>query len=255
MKQWLFIFLLCWSSSTMNLSRLLRSNHKNRPSHQKLCLNAPRSFGSTHFIMGYNNKQKFPDLSNKPIFTIAEAPYLIDGSSAHLIDETRQTQSFFTTVHNIHSIMVNLIDHAKDTITIAVFSLTDSRIANALILAHKRNVDVCVIMDKKKMKERYSRTQDLINNSIPVWYYEPSLRTDYKKKEWSDPLMHHKCMVIDNIAITGSANSTKAAQIDNIENITIIRDPLTVEEHRQEFIRLKQFCIQYPKAKKNVHKK
>jgi phosphatidylserine/phosphatidylglycerophosphate/cardiolipin synthase-like enzyme len=73
------------------------------------------------------------------------------------------------------------------------------------------------------------------------------LGPDYQKKEWADPLMHHKCYVIDDLVITGSANATKAAQNDNIENINILRDLHAVEEHRQEFARLKAYCKKYKK--------
>jgi phosphatidylserine/phosphatidylglycerophosphate/cardiolipin synthase-like enzyme len=219
-----------------------------RPKSMQLYTNAPRSFGTTHFIVG----QKNPSQSLTPVIgsehiKVNALPFIINGSSTHLIDESRPTQAFFTTVHDIRSILLKMLNDSKESIAISAFSLTDKDIANALIAAQKRGVDVSVIMDSGKMKERYSKSQTLLNNDIPVWCYDCGLRPGYKKKDWAEPLMHHKCMVIDDVVITGSANATKAAQNDNIENINILRDPHTVEEHRQEFTRLKKFCVECKK--------
>lgn len=209
---------------------------------EQIIFNAPPNFGKTHFIVGYENPPQ--ELSNNATqqILVNQKPFIVDGSSAHLIDESRNTQSFFTSIHEVTSIILYLLEQAQKSITVAAFALTDVRIADALINAHKRGVVVYIIVDGNKAKDRYSKVQKLVTSNLEVWCYDPSLRPHYKKKDWSDPLMHHKCFVIDNVVITGSYNATKAAQADNIENINILRDPHAVEEHRQEFTRLKTYC-------------
>ena len=210
---------------------------------EQVIFNAPPNFGKTHFIVGYENpSQELSHNSATQQILVNQKPFVVDGSSAHLIDVTRHTQSFFTSIHDVTSIILYMLEHAEKNITVAAFALTDARIADALINAHKRGVAVYIIVDGNKAKDRYSKVQKLVNSDLEVWCYDPSLRPHYKKKDWSDPLMHHKCFVIDNMVITGSYNATKAAQADNIENINILRDPYAVEEHRQEFTRLKTYC-------------
>lgn len=263
MKRWIAALLICLSASMMSMSRILCAKSRlKQSSNKQLCLNTPRNFGHTHFIRGYDKPPKF-NKEIKPLKEIDEKSYIINGSSAHLIDPSRNTQSFFTTIHDIASINLKLIEQAQQSIHVALFSLTDPRLADALLLAHKKGIDVCIIVDAGKMKDRYSKVRNLTDNGVPVWYYDYSLRPDYKKREWADPLMHHKCMIIDGsendtrqgIVVAGSANGTKASQIDNIENINILRDPLAVQEHCQEFIRLKKLCVKCEKQEKTTSQK
>ena len=244
MNRLICLWLISLPVSLINKPRITPPTKKIKAQNTQVCLNninAP-NFGKTHFIEGYDSllSVSIPELKT-PI--VNEKPFIIDSSSAHLIDSSRQTQSFFTTIHDIPSIILELINQAQESISVEAFSLTDVRIADALIAAHKRGVKVSVIMDESKMKERHSKSQKLINNGICVMCYDCSLRSNYKKKDWSEPLMHHKCIQFDGkTVITGSANLTKAAGADNMETITLVRDPLTVEEHRQEFKRLKEWC-------------
>jgi phospholipase D len=240
MNRLIWLWLLSLPVCAITKPRLV-SKPKNT---QHLCLNSIKNqnFGKTHFIEGHKAQStiSIPELKT-PL--VNEKEFIINGSSAHLIDHARQAQSFFTTVHNIPSIILELINQAQESINVEAFSLTDMRIAEALIAAHKRGVQVSVILDEGRMKERHSKSQKLINNGICVMCYDCSLRPDYKKKDWSEPLMHHKCMQFDDKwVITGSANLTKAAGSDNMETITLLKDPLVIEEHRQEFERLRKWC-------------
>jgi phosphatidylserine/phosphatidylglycerophosphate/cardiolipin synthase-like enzyme len=164
---------------------------------------------------------------------------------AELVDKNRITQSFFTSIHDLSDIILNQLSGAKKSLYIAAFNLTDNRIADLLIEKQKLGVDVCVITDASNMKHTYSKIHKLIDNKVPVWRYSPALNPNYIHRNLSEPLMHHKCMCIDNeVVITGSANLTKSGQRDNVENINILRDVQAVNEHCQEIKRLKKYCIE-----------
>jgi len=243
MKRLLGLLLLFFSVDAVSMSRVFEPSRRIASRNTQLSFNTPRNFGTTHFIAGYKNPQNsvVEGAEKKQVF-FDDRPPIIGASSAHLLDKARQTQSFFTTIHDISSIILTIISESKENIDVEAFSLTDKRITDALIAAHKRGVRVRVIMDAGNMKQPYSKAQRLIDNGIAVCSYNPQLRPNYKKKSAYEPLMHHKCIVADGVVITGSANATRAAQRDNIENITILRDPQTVQEHRQEFERLKTYC-------------
>lgn len=209
----------------------------------------PHTFCRTHFIVGYKPSHRMFNIQPR-VRSIDEKPPIINGSSAHLLDPECLTQSFFTTKHDISSVVLTLLAQAEKSISIAAFSLTDSRIANQLIAAHKKGIDVCVIMDAGNMKQYHSKAQRLINNGISVWRFDSSLRTPpHVQKITYEQLMHLKWIIIDDILIQGSANFTKAAQNgNNIESVMICRCPRTVEEHRQELQKLQSYCVKCTSA-------
>ncbi len=187
-------------------------------------LNRASSFGRTHFIRGYHHS---------PIVQTQNIP-----------PRKRLSQSFFGPQDNLLSKVLKIIEEAQGTIEVAAFALTDNRIANHLIDAHKRGVKVCIIMDSSNMKNNHSKSQKLINHGITVLRYEPSLRPNYKKNNY-EPLMHLKWIITDDRLITGSANLTRSAQSgDNVDSITIFECPEEIKDHRQAFQNLKQFCVE-----------
>jgi phosphatidylserine/phosphatidylglycerophosphate/cardiolipin synthase-like enzyme len=243
MKRLASVATLLFSLNLMSMSTLFQSAKRvgSRP------LRTPynsSTFGKTHFIRGYSTPAQSPaTVPKKEEIVLDQRPFIIDGSSTHLIDESRDAQSFFSSVHDITSIIVRVIDTATAILEIAAFTFTHPEIADAVIAARKKGVDVSVIMDAAKMQDPYSKAQKLIDNDISVWQYDPSLRPNYKKKNGYDPLMHHKSILVDNnLVVTGSSNLTKSAQKDNIENINLLRDPQTIKEHREEMKRLKSYC-------------
>jgi len=204
----------------------------------QLCFNnAPPNFGTTHFIRGYKHKQDInPYVEKKSVVSHIEP--IINDSSVHLLDESRSVQSFFPSVHNIPSIVVHILSQAQTSIRIAAFALTDNRISKELIEAYKKGIDVSVIMDANNVKQPYSKGKMLADNKISVKYYDPTLRHNYKKKQFT-PLMHRKCCIVDGkILITGSTNFTRAGLTNNAEDINIIRCKDTIDEQIAEYERL-----------------
>jgi len=107
--------------------------------------------------------------------------------------------------------IVEALDKAQQSILVQAYSFTSSPIAKALVEAHKRHVDVQVILDKSQRTERYSGATFLSNEGIPVFI------------DAAHKIAHNKLMVIDgNIVITGSFNFTKSAEEGNAENLLVI---------------------------------
>ena len=107
--------------------------------------------------------------------------------------------------------IVEALNTAKTTILVQAYSFTSAPIAKALVEAHKRHVDVQVILDKSQRSERYSGATFLSNEGIPVFI------------DAAHNIAHNKLMVIDGkIVITGSFNFTKAAEEGNAENLLVI---------------------------------
>ena len=80
--------------------------------------------------------------------------------------------------------------------------------------AHKRGVQVQVILDKSQRTEKYSEADFIAHAGI---------RTLIDAKH---AIAHNKITVIDgDTVITGSFNFTKAAETSNAENLLVIRSP------------------------------
>ncbi len=126
------------------------------------------------------------------------------------------------------ALVLESIGDARSSISVAAYSFTSRSIAQALIEAHKRGVDVRVVADQSSRTIRYNGPQALANAGIAV-----RVSTAYA-------VMHDKFMVIDGVSIqTGSFNYTQAAAERNAENVLYIRNhaPLA-QEFQTEWLRL-----------------
>ena len=140
-----------------------------------------------------------------------------NASVAPPISATAKVSVLFSPEDNIQQALIGLINNAQRNILVQAYLLTDDRIADALIRAHKRGVNVEVLLDSQVVSDaKGSDGIRLYEAGIPV-----RLETRYDHA-------HNKIMIFDhdtaNAAVaTGSYNYTVAAQKNNAENVVIIR--------------------------------
>ena len=126
-------------------------------------------------------------------------------------------QVAFTPWDNAEGMVVDALREAKTQVLVQAFSFTSRVLANALIAAKRRGVDVMVLADREQtFSGESSRIPDLAQAGIAVM-----LEARYQSA-------HNKVMVIDAgtqaaAVITGSYNWTYAAQFKNAENVLILR--------------------------------
>lgn len=126
-------------------------------------------------------------------------------------------QVAFAPWDNAERMIVEGIRQAKRQILVQAFSFTSRALANALLAARQRGVDVQVLADREQTYSGgTSRIPDLAKAGIPVM-----LEVRYQSA-------HNKVMVLDAgtpdaAVITGSYNWTYAAQYKNAENVLILR--------------------------------
>jgi len=120
--------------------------------------------------------------------------------------------------------IVSAIAGAHQLILVQAYGFTSAPIAKALADAHKRGIDVRVILDKSNLKEGYSSAVFLQHMGIT-----PLIDSNHA-------IAHNKVMVIDaREVITGSFNFTKAAEEKNAENVVFIDDPATAAAYAQNW--------------------
>ncbi len=107
-------------------------------------------------------------------------------------------------------LVIKVIQSAKTSIRVLAYSFTSAPIARAFIEAHKRGVDVQVVVDKSQKSEKYTSATFVANAGIPI-------RIDSKHA-----IAHNKVIVVDGHTVQqGSFNYTKAAEASNGENVLV----------------------------------
>lgn len=118
---------------------------------------------------------------------------------------------------------------------VCVFTITDDRIAGAMMDAHRRGVVVRVVTDDEKANDLGSDAIRLAGAGIPV------------RVDDSPYHMHHKFAVFDRaVVISGSYNWTLSASRNNEENLIISSDPRMIASFEGEFGRLWEKFAKHP---------
>jgi phosphatidylserine/phosphatidylglycerophosphate/cardiolipin synthase-like enzyme len=160
--------------------------------------------------------EPFPVGQTPPALAVSRtSPALLAGPPA--LPARGTVQVAFTPWDDAEGMIVDGIHRAKHQILVQAFSFTSRTLANALIAAKRRGVDVRVMADREQtFSGEASRIPELVQAGIPVM-----LEVRYQSA-------HNKVMVIDAgtadaAVITGSYNWTYAAQSKNAENVLILR--------------------------------
>lgn len=160
---------------------------------------------------------------------------LLTAFPAYAIAALAESSVCFTPGEDCSGLIVSELNGARATVLVQAYSFTSAPIAKALVDAHKRGVDVRVILDKSQRSERYSSLTFLHNAGIPVWIDDRVA------------IAHNKVMVIDgSTVITGSFNFTKSAQERNAENVVIIRDPAIADRYTSNWKARQSVSAPYP---------
>jgi phosphatidylserine/phosphatidylglycerophosphate/cardiolipin synthase-like enzyme len=127
---------------------------------------------------------------------------------------------YFTPPAGAASGLIKQIDGAKKSIKVMAYGFTATNLAEALVRAKRRGVDVGLIQDEKSAQNNRETLPILLAAGIDV-------RSDGKHA-----IQHNKVMLIDDdIVITGSYNFTKSAEKRNAENIMIVRSSYAAKRY------------------------
>ena len=111
------------------------------------------------------------------------------------------------------ALIVSAISGASRQIMVQAYGFTNKEILNALSNAHRRGVDVRIILDKSNETAQYSGATYVSNAGIPVWIDDKVA------------IAHNKVMIVDGTnIITGSFNFTASAQKRNAENVLYLQN-------------------------------
>lgn len=125
------------------------------------------------------------------------------------------------------NLVVHTIESAHNSIRMAAYTFTSAPIAQALINAHRRGVDVRLVVDRRQNYRGYTQVHNVENNGIEV------------RGDSHCAIMHDKFIVVDDKTVEeGSFNYTAAAEHRNAENVLVLHDRNVAKEYGAEWQRL-----------------
>ena len=120
-----------------------------------------------------------------------------------------------------------LIQNAHQYIYIPVFYLTHKDLAQQLIQAKNRGVEIKIILDATAARNKYSMHRELRKNGIEV------------KVENFGGKMHIKSIIVDyKYIVSGSMNLTKAGNSKNDENTIVVQNTNIAKQYKSYFLKL-----------------
>ncbi|GMV41196.1 MAG: hypothetical protein AMXMBFR64_29120 [Myxococcales bacterium] len=127
-------------------------------------------------------------------------------------------------------VVTGLIEGAGSTVECAIYSFTDPEIAQAMIDAVGRGVQVWVLYEQQQ------------HGSIAAMASNIALLKGggvYVREDGNSATMHHKFVIIDGETVaTGSFNFTNNANWNNDENLLVLRSPELAGQYSVEFQRV-----------------
>jgi phosphatidylserine/phosphatidylglycerophosphate/cardiolipin synthase-like enzyme len=164
-------------------------------------------------------------------------------STHGFVDETH-CEAYFSPKDHLAERLIQLIDKEQKSVQVAVYCLTHTGIANALVRARERGVDVEVIVDPFSIKSR-APLRKLDTAQVPLFVWEPKKLLSMGRYGERRPLMHDKfCLLGDHTLWTGSFNFTHDANTSHQENVLVVEDRDIVKKYREEFLSIKQLGCQ-----------
>ncbi len=127
-------------------------------------------------------------------------------------------------------VVIEEIEHAQESVHVAMYSFTNDTLAASLAEAHVRGVDVKVALD----------WQDGGNTPIMDYLDGQSVDVRYSSNP-NGPYgkLHHKFAVIDGkVVLTGSYNWSNTAEHDSDENLVRLVDEAMAARFESEFDRI-----------------
>lgn len=140
------------------------------------------------------------------------------------LEEDYSLKVFFCPEDFCSNRLIQGIDSANESVFVAIYSFTHKDIANSLISAKNRGVEVIVVLDFLQSTSTHSVLSFLEENNVPVFIKKGS------------GAMHNKFSIIDGEKVfTGSFNYSLNADLRNDENLIFIQNKEIASKFLKKF--------------------
>lgn len=153
-----------------------------------------------------------------------------------------EIKALFSPKGGSEAAIIRCIEGAKNRIDVAMFAFTSRRLAEALVKARDRGINVRILLDGEFNKNKFSKGNYLQKRDMDVLIDKFHLKgEDEGEKGYGiHGKMHNKFAIVDDdIVVTGSYNWTASAESRNDENLLIIKEAKNLASvYRDEFEKL-----------------
>jgi phosphatidylserine/phosphatidylglycerophosphate/cardiolipin synthase-like enzyme len=140
-----------------------------------------------------------------------------------------QTEIHFAPEENLENVDIPLINGARKAVDVAVYTFTDRKLADALVTAAGRGVQVRIYRDREQFQSEQNRGGQV----SAILFGQPNIQIKVKA---SRDLMHDKAFEVDNhILRDGSGNWSLSAAHYQDNEIRVTNNPLEVNAFEQIF--------------------
>jgi phosphatidylserine/phosphatidylglycerophosphate/cardiolipin synthase-like enzyme len=133
-------------------------------------------------------------------------------SEADFLSKAEVIGLYFTPPADTASAVIDVINRSEKEVLVQAYGFTHNGIAQALVKAQERGVDVRILLDQKS---------ETTNRYVIDLFITHQVRMRF---DGNHAIAHNKVMIVDNnIVMTGSFNFTNSAQTRNAENLLVLR--------------------------------
>jgi phosphatidylserine/phosphatidylglycerophosphate/cardiolipin synthase-like enzyme len=148
----------------------------------------------------------------------------LSGGGSESTETEAVAEAWFSPRQNCPGKIRELIAATLKTLDICVFTITDDRLTEAVMAAHRRGVRVRIITDNDKAADLGSDADRLRDCGV-------HLRIDRTQYH-----MHHKFAIFDAcVLLNGSYNWTRGAAEQNEENFLVLGRRSLIARYQEEF--------------------
>lgn len=143
-----------------------------------------------------------------------------EDASSLSFDSDEISFAFSDVVNDPKTLLLEAINEANNTLDIAIYNFEDREVAQAVLNANNRGVNVRIITDASKAKknDQAAILDEFTRNNIVV-----KINTSRK--------MHLKTAIIDErLIVTGSYNFTEASADENLEQLMTLSNEELAQE-------------------------
>ena len=146
---------------------------------------------------------------------------------AVVIDGTQILVIFTSEDPVLETTIIPFVQGAQSSVYFMAFSFTDYPLADAMIQARLRDLDVAGVFESFGSTSESAELRTLFCGDVPV------------RQDGNGGFLHHKVIIVDErYVVTGSLNFSTRAEETNDENVIIIDNPDIARLYIQEFERV-----------------
>ena len=148
---------------------------------------------------------------------------------------------YFSQETSIERLLLKTMTSSRATISLAAYRLTNLRLGQGLVEAHRRGLEVRVVLDAVKYEANRPLAELFKEHGVP--------HRAIAGRQGPPTKMHHKFAIFDDrMVTTGSYNWTDESEEQNFEDLILLREESLVARYRLAFELLWQRSVRAASA-------